>query len=645
MSVAGERGSRLTTILMMVLMSALLVGFTTAVMSDQGYRAIDRDRARAFYVAQSGIEKLNADLARLFVSQVGPNDAAVTALGAAANRPTIPNVSFVDVGTSPAYAVTPLGPATSGIVSSGPYEGLMALKRQFQLDATARAADGGEVHLKRVVEAVAIPVFQFGIFSDVDLAFNAADNFDFGGRVHTNRNLYLAEGSGSTLYLRDKVTAVGEVVRKFLSNGVAIGSAGQTGTVNMTRGNSSGPFRALTTSEGSVTDGPTSSLNNSWPTIHLSTYVGNIRNSRTGVKPLNLDLVAANGVNIDLIRRPPSTEPVTSGIFAERYFKKVSVRVLLSDEANDIMSLPTVSAGQPVRLEDWNTALPAGYGPIAGNMPPVARSAGRYPDVPAGAINARNTNVSVASGSNRTITLDNTRPMPAYFKLPATMTLSWAATSMTISCTGKNQYQFSAAPRRAAAAPCPCRAAPPHGRRAHARQPRQHGVHQHHPVVDEQHDDHGRAVDRLRHGALLGQHLLHPRQEHPHHLHRLRRRRRHPPLHGLRPAEQHRPVRHVRNGLSLERRHRHDRRLPQGRDSDVGEQLAGRHHGMAALWHQRAESRGPSMWRPHAERHHPAAAAARQRRDRRRRLHLPQQHAVDRPLAEHPLRRARGVVA
>ncbi len=450
-SAAGERGiALLTTILMMVLMSALLVGFTTAVMSDQGYRAIDRDRARAFYGAQSGIEKLNADLARLFVNQVGPNDAAVMALGVAANRPTIPNVTFVDVGTSPAYAVQPLGPATSGIVSSGPYEGLMALKRQFQLDATARAADGGEVHLKRVVEAVAIPVFQFGIFSDVDLAFNAADNFDFGGRVHTNRNLYLAEGSGSTLYLRDKVTAVGEVVRKFLSNGVAIASAGQTGTVNMTRGNTSGPFRALTTSEGSVTDGPTSSLNNSWPTISLSTYVGNIRNSRTGVKPLNLDLVAANGVNIDLIKRPPSSEPVSSAIFAERYFKKVSVRVLLSDEAIDITSLPTVSNQAPINLDgDWNAAPPAGYGPIDGAHPPLARSGGRYPDVPAGSINS-SVNAAVAAGTNRVITINPS--MPDYFKLPANMLFTVGATTYQVNCTGKLPNQFTGCTRNPSAA-------------------------------------------------------------------------------------------------------------------------------------------------------------------------------------------------
>lgn len=446
-SPAGERGIALmTTILMMVLMSALLVGFTTAVMSDQSYRAIDRDRARAFYGAQSGIEKLNADLARLFINQVGPSDATVIALGASPNRPTIPNVTFVDVGTSPAYAVTPLGPASSGIISSGAYEGLMALKRQFQLDATARAVDGGEVHLKRVVEAVAIPVFQFGIFSDVDLAFNAADAFDFGGRVHTNKNLYLAEGSGNTLVLRDKVTAVGEIVRQYLSNGITIAAAGQTGTVNMTQANTTGPFRALAATEGSVTGGPTSALNGSWPTISLSTYVGKIRNGRTGVTPLNLDLVAANGANIDLITRPPSTETSSSAIFAERYFKKVSVRILLSDRAIDITSLPTVSAGAPVALDgDWSTAPPAGY-VLAANKPAVARSDGRYADSPAGSINSSvNAAVAVNTTASATITINPT--MPDHFKLPANMAMTVSGTNYQINCTGKTPNTFTGCTR------------------------------------------------------------------------------------------------------------------------------------------------------------------------------------------------------
>lgn len=466
-SLTGERGiALLTTILMMVLMSALLVGFTTAVMSDQAYRTIDRDRARAFYGAQSGIEKQNADLAKLFINQVGPSDAQITALGAAANRPSIPNVTFVDIGASPAYQVAPLGLATNGIISSGPYEGLMALKRQFQLDATARAVDGGEVHLKRIVETVAIPVFQFGIFSDVDLSFSAAANFDFGGRVHTNANLFLAHSTVGSLILRDKVTAVGEIVRQRLSNGESIDASGSTGTVSMTRGNSTGPFRALARTEGSVTDGVNPiSQNSSWPTISLSTYVGNIRNARTGVRPLNLDLVTANGANIDLIRRPPFSEAVSSAIFAERYFKKVSLRILLSDEASDITSLPSVSAGAPVLLDgDWRTAPPAGYGPVpalavplpAGGAVPVARSAGPILNAPLGTsananVNAGVTASSTASstaGSGANITLNP--GIADQFRVPANMrivTPGGVELANTINCTGKTANTFTGCAR------------------------------------------------------------------------------------------------------------------------------------------------------------------------------------------------------
>ena len=448
-SIDSQRGiALLTTILMMVLMSALLVGFTTAVMSDQTYRTIDRDRARAFYGAQSGIEKQNADLAQLFINTVGPSDAQISALGAAANRPTIPNVTFVTTGASPAYSVTPLGPATSGIVSSGPYEGLMALKRQFRLDATARSVDGGEVHLLRTVETTAIPVFQFGIFSDVDLSFSAAANFDFGGRVHTNSNLFLAQASGTSLILRAKVTAVKDIVRQRLSNQESIDASGSTGTVSMTQGNATGPFRSLVRTEGSVTDGVNPvALNNSWPTISLSTYVSNIRNGRTGVKALNLDLVTANGANIDLIKRPPTTEATSSPIFAERYFKKTSVRVLLSDTALDITALPSVSAGAPVRLEDWNTTVLAGYpSPFTAANPPIARSPGPVPDVPAGSA-AATVNAAVAAGAAQNITMNPS--MANIFKVPAAMTLSWnaGASSITVACTAKDAVSFQVCTR------------------------------------------------------------------------------------------------------------------------------------------------------------------------------------------------------
>ena len=58
-----ERGiAMITTLLVLMLISALLVGFTTVVMSDQRYRFIDRDRGQAFYGSMGGVEKLTADL-------------------------------------------------------------------------------------------------------------------------------------------------------------------------------------------------------------------------------------------------------------------------------------------------------------------------------------------------------------------------------------------------------------------------------------------------------------------------------------------------------------------------------------------------------------------------------------------------------
>ena len=65
--------------------------------------------------------------------------------------------------------------------------------------------------MRRTMQTVLIPVFQFGIFSENDLSFFAGPNFNFGGRVHTNSNLFLAEGDGNTLTMADRVTAVGEV--------------------------------------------------------------------------------------------------------------------------------------------------------------------------------------------------------------------------------------------------------------------------------------------------------------------------------------------------------------------------------------------------------------------------------------------------
>jgi hypothetical protein len=408
----SERGIALiTTLLVMMLMSALLVGFTTIVMSDQRYRLIDRDRVRSFYAAHSGLEKLNTDLSNLFLNNVAPTAAQIDALKN--DPPGIPDVTFLDSGDA-AYGVRLVSTPAPSPISTGPYQGLVALKKIYQLDAAARTADGGETHLMRRVETVTIPVFQFGVFSDVDLSFHAGPSFNFGGRVHSNRDLYLAHGTGNTLTLPERVTTVRDVIRKTLANGNSISITNHTGNVSLAT--APGAFRNLLDSEGSVQNGAGSAANLSWPTISLSTYNGYIRNTATGARRLDLPLLTTGGANADLIRRPgPNEDTANPDLLASRYFNNVSLRILLSDTAADITSLPTVTPTAPVPLNnEWLTAPPNNgtpYGPVDATRNPIAESPGRIPGGPVVA-------AAVAAGNPQVINVTNFPVAPTPFKLP-----------------------------------------------------------------------------------------------------------------------------------------------------------------------------------------------------------------------------------
>ena len=445
MRIANQRGIALiTTLLVMMLMSALVIGFTAVVMSDQRYRYIDRNRGQSFYAAAGGMEKLTADLGNTFFVNVAPTAAQLTTLTSSA--PVIEGATFTavqaagvlptssltncaspntiaSVGTA-GYTISFCASATGNPtitsntpIKSGPYEGLIAAQTPYQLDVTSRTASAGETHLVRTVEAVAIPVFQFGMFSDPDLSFFAGPNFNFGGRVHTNGNLFLSEGDGSTLTLSDKVTAVGEVIRQTMQNGVSIDATpGHTGTVSMAKAPAT--FRALLRTEGSLTGGLATSLNEpAWHTTSLSSYNSWIRNGRTGAKALNLPLITVGGTNPDLVRRPPGGENTANPIlFAERLYTKASLRILLSDKASDITGLPGITATAPVLLDgNWRASAPnngVAYGPVNATHPPIARSPGTVTAViTAGATTGTNKTLTIAAG------------VPAYFKVPDTLIL------------------------------------------------------------------------------------------------------------------------------------------------------------------------------------------------------------------------------
>lgn len=390
--------------LVLMLLSALMIGFMTNIMADTRSSGVDRDETQAYAVAHAGMEKLTSDLAALFSSDYSPNGTQISDVATASKQPAMAGFTYTDPDGTTGYKVqftakvsgvnttvstpttqvpVPDDPTTGTTIAAGPYQGFKGLVTHYNIMVTARSSrgcdssasdfltclrdkGGSEVRMRRELQTVAVPVFQFGLFSESSLSFHSADDFNFGGRIHTNGNLFLASGSGNTLTLSDKVTAVGEVVRRYLDNGL-LSTSSYSGTVNVAKG--TGVYRALSASgngEGSVTGDIGSAQNEpTWTNLSVGTYNGYIRNGRTGAKRLDLPLVTNGAKPIDLIRRGVTGE--NSLVYAQRYYTQASLRILLSDTSADLTGLPGVSTTPPTSLETV-AALAAGQAPLASSM-------------------------------------------------------------------------------------------------------------------------------------------------------------------------------------------------------------------------------------------------------------------------------------
>jgi hypothetical protein len=383
----------ITTMLLLFLMSSLLVGFSILLVSNQKLAGANDQQVHAFYAAEAGMEQLTAGLGNLFSATYSPSISQINNLMTNPPPPSIPGINFLTGDGASGYSITPQAFDANGnpaptitTIKSGNYQGMTAMATEYTLMVNARTTDGREVTLKRTTQTVGIPMFQFGIWSDSDLDFFPGPNFNFGGRTHTNGNLFLA--GGSLLQFSDKVDAYKDVIRDQLENGHST-SAGYTGTVNVTVAPGGSTYRSLGLNEGSLTGYPngTPTPNANWPTISMGPsptyYGGNLQNGAGAnaasrqysgsAKQLNLGIVTIGGGStqqIDLIRRPNPTESTT--VTAERYFAQASLRVLMSDDPQDIMNLaPCLDGGtQPFDLSkiavppgaagaNWNTYAPA----------------------------------------------------------------------------------------------------------------------------------------------------------------------------------------------------------------------------------------------------------------------------------------------
>jgi hypothetical protein len=414
----------LTVLLILVLVSAMIVGMSWMVMTDQRLSGNNQFRETAFYGAEAGMEKLTADLGNAFVTKGFITSTDLTTPPVTV-PPPIPGILYTNSLGASTYTVTcsgcPAAPVSTNATILPPsyYSGMQGLITPFTLTVAAQTGTGSEVKLQRQIQLVAIPVFQFGIFSQSDLSFFAGPPFDFGGRVHTNGNLWLAANSGP-LYLGDKITVAGQVIRSNLENGYPGGggtiAAGGTygGTVDISLvplpipPNPTRPpyvaaqWAALGQNQGSVGGtsvyGAVSTVPNTvnWAAA-VTTFNGMLEN---GVPQLNLTTSALGGITkpITLIERPTVGEEVSNPAeFSQQYFsgagQQVSLRILLDDYGTDgtcgtadMLALDVTEGVTPTVPVDLATlafgagqhytAAPAWYNPVPAIPLPTSGASG-----------------------------------------------------------------------------------------------------------------------------------------------------------------------------------------------------------------------------------------------------------------------------
>ncbi len=343
------------SLLVLALLSGIAISLLFMVQGAGQVGGNDLETNQAYYGAESGMELLTANLAALYQQSQSPTPLQITAL--TNNPPSSAMISSMNYQESITWTPDAFGnPAshTSVIDPPSPNAGLTAEIIPLTLKVVASRPGGASVNMTRGVEVALIPVFQFGVFSDSDLSYFAGPNFNFQGRVHTNGNLFLAEGNGNSLVLNDKVTAVNQIIRDRLANNF-LTNANYTGDVyvlKQSHGCDGTVPVAITNPNCIKFTVPLASWSNgipaagaatataTWDNTSQTTFGGWIGNNTSlSVQPLTLPFVqgAANSNGqIQIIRKAPLGELPSSATGSSREYNKANVRILLASNQADL---------------------------------------------------------------------------------------------------------------------------------------------------------------------------------------------------------------------------------------------------------------------------------------------------------------------
>jgi len=350
----------IAAILILVLLSGVAVGLFYMVTNESRMGGNDLESNLAYYGAESGMEKLTSDLSALYTQYQNPSNAQIQAV--ATHPPTSAMVGGMTYTESISYALNAQGLPQSSVntVSSGSNQGLYAEIVPMTLQVIAARPSGASINITRQVEVALIPVFQFGVFCGYDCSYFAGPNFAFGGRVHTNQNLFLA--SGANLIFNDKISAYQQIIMDQLENGHAT-TSGYGGTVYLPVASGgcalspippSGEPNCLALPGAGSIPGDASwsggyptvagGANANFPSLSSGTLNGYLINKLTGAKNMQLPFVQNSCTSnpppctdpISIVRKPLTGESASSTLGTSRLYNQAQIRVLIADKISDL---------------------------------------------------------------------------------------------------------------------------------------------------------------------------------------------------------------------------------------------------------------------------------------------------------------------
>ena len=387
---SNEKGAALVTTLLIMM---LLLGFVALALSrtsvDNMSATNDAAEADAFGASQAGLEDSTRDFATVLEQKLSPGTSDITRI----KNGAVPGFSDSYIYKKDLKMV---GDSKLVTLTSGEFQGLYSMRDEWQIDVTAKQKNSdAEVSLMRRFYNNRIPLFQFGAFYNDDLELNRPPLFTFGGKVHTNGNLFLSSYKGEGVYFKSKITVVGEVVNDiwktntnladnvdnknevFVPNTAENMVELETGSGSVTCSSASGTG-VLVDPQGTNFPYPKCTKNTSWSS-YSNRFEGNLKANTAKLKlpvdRLGLDL-------IEMIRRGKNTKDkaniggtVTSVssstqdgaiLSKERFANKPGLRISLADSRDKLPQCDGVATSTACGVQlNQSVGSSLGYQPVA----------------------------------------------------------------------------------------------------------------------------------------------------------------------------------------------------------------------------------------------------------------------------------------